>query len=179
MAQEVPMEYTQQAEAGKDRSVVVTGGGQTRRTMMGIASSLSVPLLAACAIGGGESAGGPIKPEGGPVDVLMFNPNATRNAIYDAIAKDFTAQTGIPVTANLSAQGLNPVEKLGIIVAAGEKLDLAGVTPLTLPQVAANSWLRDVNSFMARDRGFKQGVPKDVADSFTWKGKTYGLALYA
>ena len=163
---------TQRGQRGEERLL-------TRRAALAASGGLAGAALAACAGFGGGPTGGPIKPEGGTVDLLIFNPNTARNAIYDAIAKDFTAQTGITVTANLAAQGLNPVEKLGIMVAAGEKLDLAGVSPLTLPQVAANTWLRDLSSLMARDRTFKIGVPKGVADSFTWKGKLHGLALYA
>lgn len=173
------MTYTKRVELSEEGSEAMKRVAMTRRTMLATAGALAGPVLAACATGGGGSAGGPIKPEGGAVDVLIFNPNAARNAIYDAVGKDFTTQTGITVTNNLSAQGLNPVEKLGIIVAAGEKLDLAGVSPLTMPQVASKNWLRDLSGFMARDRTFKQGVSKDLADSFTWKGKPYGLSLYA
>ena len=111
--------------------------------------------------------------------MLIFNPNTARIAVYDAIGKDFTAQTGIPVSANLSAQGLNPVEKLGIMVAAGEQLDVAGASFLTLPQCADNQWLRDLSGYTARDRAYSPGVPKEVADALTWKGKPHALAAYA
>ena len=150
----------------------------TRRGALATTATLAGPVLAACAGPGGGAAGGPIKPEGGTVDVLIFNPNAARIAVYDSIGKDFTAQTGIPVSSNLSAQGLNPVEKLGIIVAAGDKLDLAAASFLTLPQVADNKWLSDLSGFMARDKNYKSGVPKEISDALTWKGKPYALAAY-
>lgn len=173
------MSRTQRAESGAERSAQALGGLSTRRAALAAAGGLAGAALAACSLGGGASVGGPIKPEGGTVDVLIFNPNPARIAIYEAIGKDFTAQTGIAVSANLAAQGLNPVEKLGIMVAAGEKLDLAAASFLTLPQVAANTWLRDLSSYVARDRTFKQGGPKEVADALTWKGKPYALAAYA
>ena len=176
------MTSAQQQEANRPRQYWNRADGPahgwTRRRALAAGAALTGPTLAACAGAGGSPVGGPIKPEGGTVDILIWNPSTARNVVYDAIGKDFTAQSGIPVSLNLAAQGLNPAEKLGVMVAAGEKVDLGATSFLTLPQLADNKWLIDLSSFMARDKNYKSGVPKEVADGLTWKGKPHALAAY-
>lgn len=167
------------AGIGTKRPQRIDQGLWTRRAALAVAAALAGPVLGACAGGGTGTAGGPIKPEGGNVQFLVWNPSATVNPIYEAVMKDFTAQTGVGVEALQSASG-NYLEKLQALVSAGERFDLVGSSPTVMVPIAAGGLARELDTFMSRDRAFKlQDINKGVIEGGRWKAKLYTLPLYA
>jgi multiple sugar transport system substrate-binding protein len=160
--------------------------GTTRRGWLASGTVMGAALLAAC---GGPSgpdtaqSGGSIKPEPGTLLWLYWSNPPDRKPLHDQIIGKFQAENpGVKI------DGVDPpsggaagyVTKVAVMVSAGEKLDVFGLSPVWVPDNVDAKVARDLNGYMARDKAFKvEDYAKGLLDAGSWKGKLYFLALYS
>ena len=160
--------------------------GTTRRECLAAGVALGASVSAACgAPGGADTAqsGGPIKPEPGTLTWLYWSNPPDRKPLHDQIVGRFQADHP-----TVKVDGVDPptggaagyVTKVAVMVSAGEKLDVFGLSPVWVPDNVGANVARDLSFFTGRDKAFKvDDYAKGVVDAGSWKGKLYFLALFA
>src|SRR5690349_3720401 len=138
------------------------------------AGTLLAPLLSGCWVGAGGSGSG-----GDSINVLMVN-NPQMVELQKLTAAHFTKETGIKV--NFTVLPENDVrDKISQDFAnqAGQ-YDVATLSNYEIPIYAKNSWLHEMNSYVAKDPGYdEQDVLKPMRQSLTADdGKLYGQPFY-
>ncbi|WP_043734275.1 ABC transporter substrate-binding protein [Streptomyces zinciresistens] len=140
---------------------------------MAAAGTLLAPLLSGCWVGAGGAGSG-----GDAINVLMVNnPQMTE---LQKLAPRFTEETGIKV--NFTVLPENDVrDKISQDFAnqAGQ-YDVATLSNYEIPIYARNGWLREMNSYVAKDPGYdERDVLKPMRQSLTGDdGKLYGQPFY-
>jgi len=161
--------------------------GITRRACLIAATALGAALTAACAgqtTKDSAQTGGPIKPEPGTLTWLLWSNPPDRKILHDQIVTKFQADNP-----TVKVEGVDPpsggdaaayVTKVAVMVSAGEKLDVFGLSPVWVPDNVAANVARDLGFFTARDKAFKiDDYAKGVVEAGSWKGKLYFLALFS
>ncbi|MDO0928288.1 sugar ABC transporter substrate-binding protein [Streptomyces sp. TG1A-8] len=141
---------------------------------MAAAGTLLAPLLSGCWAGAGGTGSG-----GDSINVLMVN-NPQMTELQKLTAAHFTKETGIKV--NFTVLPENDVrDKISQDFAnqAGQ-YDVATLSNYEIPIYARNGWLRDMDTYAARDRAYdQQDVLKPMRQSLTGDdGKLYGQPFY-
>ncbi|MGW2569293.1 ABC transporter substrate-binding protein [Streptomyces sp. NPDC001537] len=141
---------------------------------MAAAGTLLAPLLSGCWVGAGGSGSG-----GDSINVLMVN-NPQMVELQKLTKAHFTKETGIKV--NFTVLPENDVrDKISQDFAnqAGQ-YDVATLSNYEIPIYAKNSWLHEMNSYVAKDPGYdEQDVLKPMRQSLTADdGKLYGQPFY-
>ncbi|MFE5916229.1 ABC transporter substrate-binding protein [Streptomyces sp. NPDC056468] len=140
---------------------------------MAAAGTLLAPLLSGCWVGAGGAGSG-----GNSINVLMVNnPQMTE---LQKLAPAFTKETGIKV--NFTVLPENDVrDKISQDFAnqAGQ-YDVATLSNYEIPIYARNGWLREMNSYVAKDPAYDEpDVLKPMRQSLTGDdGKLYGQPFY-
>ncbi|MBA0052193.1 sugar ABC transporter substrate-binding protein [Streptomyces sp. AJS327] len=148
--------------------------GQFRhRTRAAVGAALATVLLASCAGFGALGSGGDT------INVLMVN-NPQMTELRKLTQKHFTARTGIKVNFTLLPE--NEVrDKISQDFAnqAGQ-YDVATISNYEAPIYAKNGWLRELDSYAKRDRGFDQAdVLPSIRQSLSGSdGKLYAQPFY-
>ncbi|GAA4797913.1 sugar ABC transporter substrate-binding protein [Streptomyces ziwulingensis] len=138
------------------------------------AGTLLAPLLTGCWVGAGGTGSG-----GDAINVLMVN-NPQMVELQKLTADHFTEETGIKV--NFTVLPENDVrDKISQDFAnqAGQ-YDVATLSNYEIPIYARNEWLREMDSYAAKDRAYdEQDVLKPMRESLTGEdGKLYGQPFY-
>jgi multiple sugar transport system substrate-binding protein len=173
-------------EVTTERSGPGRARAATRRECLAAGAALGASVLAACnAARGGDAAqgGGPITPESGTLTWLYWSNPPDRKALHDQIVSKFQAdQPAVRV------DGVDPptggaagyVTKVAVMVSAGEKLDVFGLSPVWVPDNVGANVARDLGFYTGRDKAFRiEDYAKGVVDAGSWKSKLYFLALFA
>ncbi|MEV6116811.1 sugar ABC transporter substrate-binding protein [Streptomyces sp. NPDC052109] len=140
---------------------------------MAAAGTLLAPLLSGCWVGAGGTGSG-----GNSINVLMVNnPQMTE---LQKLAPHFTEETGIKV--NFTVLPENDVrDKISQDFAnqAGQ-YDVATLSNYEIPIYARNGWLREMNSYVAKDPAYdERDVLAPMRQSLTAAdGKLYGQPFY-
>ncbi|MFI9241081.1 ABC transporter substrate-binding protein [Streptomyces sp. NPDC053086] len=146
-----------------------------RATLVAAAvGTLLAPLLSGCWAGAGGTGSG-----GDAINVLMVN-NPQMTELQKLTAAHFTKETGIKV--NFTVLPENDVrDKISQDFAnqAGQ-YDVATLSNYEIPIYARNGWLREMNSYVAKDTSYDEpDVLEPMRESLTGDdGKLYGQPFY-
>lgn len=161
-------------------------GGMTRRGWLAGSVGLGAALTAACGgPSGGDTAqsGGPIKPEPGTLTWLYWSNPPDRKLLHDQILAKFQAENPTVKIDGVDPPSSGPggyVTKVAVMVSAGERLDVFGLSPVWVPDNVGANVVKELTGYLARDKGFKiDDYAKGVVDAGSWKGKLYFLALFS
>ena len=141
---------------------------------LGAVASLA---LAGCA-GGGDN-GGAADGEGQELTVwIMKGTNPDSTAFYDAVAKEFKAETGATVNIE-EVQWADAHDRFVTSIAGGTTPDIAETGTTWTAEFADAGALEELDEYVDGEKGLRDDLVEGLAVAGTYDEKLYGMPWYA